>query len=142
MVPAILLGAYSLLALIASVQDARARRYPNRLALAMAALALCLALLSGEGAARLFFCCATSLLLVIVEVVWRALRGTSGLGMGDVKALAGAVLVSPRAAFLSLVLSLLLLAFCCVVARRRSLPFLPFFFPVFLVLLFCLEVCP
>lgn len=132
----------------AAVIDARSRRFPN----ALAALALVLgalaavwpvlaALPAGAGAppagelaaalaARLLSHAVPASLaagaLTALEVGWRARRGSAGLGMGDVKLLAALMLADPLTGLTSFAAALALLALACVLARRPSLPLIPF----------------
>lgn len=127
---AILMGA-------AAVIDAQTRRFPNPLALAMAAVSLALCFLLHPGSVVALRLCVSLVLLTVLyafERAWRRLLRTEGLGMGDAKALAIAALVAPGCALLAFCLSLFALAVICMVRRLRSMPLLPLFYPIFAVM--------
>lgn len=148
--------AFTALLLLASVIDARSRRFPNALAAAMAALALAVALIAAEGrASRLALtpasepvgdaalalmtlrqlavplACAAILCAVLFgfELLWRRARGSAGLGMGDVKLLFALVLADPARGVIAFAGGLALLALACLASRKASLPLIPFVFP-------------
>ncbi len=116
--------------------DARERRVPNGLVLAMLACGVVLAWCRYDAAARgvvfgaALTVCAT---LVAAEVLWRRWRGHAGLGMGDIKVLFCMMLVHPVVAVSSFALGLLALAVAAVAMRRQSLPLMPFFGTAFLI---------
>ena len=119
--------------------DARWRRFPNWLAVACAVAAVGTVFARGGvyAAGRsvviaVFICSA----LVLFELFWRRARGSSGLGLGDVKALFSLVVLSPVAGLAAFAVSLLLLALVCVATKRPSLPLLPFLVPVFAIMSF------
>ena len=127
------------LALIAAsmVVDARERRVPNALVLALIACALVVAVtgrawceLAWVAGAAVAVCGA----LVGFEVLWRRLRGSAGIGMGDIKVLFCMMLVDPAAALAAFAAGLLVLALVAAALRRSSLPLMPFFGAAFLVL--------
>lgn len=87
--------------------------------------------LAGPVVAALATCAA----LVGFELLWRRVRGTAGLGMGDVKLLFCLMLVSPARGLFSFAAGLVLLAACCLMLRKRDLPLIPFIAAVWLALL-------
>ena len=121
----------------AAMVDARERRLPNALTLAVAVLgfgqmALVAALRLPEPAGfspvpvRILSASATLVVLFVFEQAWRRVRGSSGLGYGDVKLLGALALwVGPS---VSLVLAVsALLAACVGIARgARSFAFGPY----------------
>lgn len=113
----------------AAVIDARSRRLPNALALALAACGASCAVAAG-GAASLARHALAGLavcgLLLAFELAWRALRGERGQGMGDIKALLALMLADPLRAVASYAAAMLALAGFGLLARRRSLPLIPF----------------
>ena len=123
---AMLAGAFAAAAAI----DARTRRLPNGLAVALAMCAAMVALARG-GVRTLtlhaFTACATTVLLVAFELVWRHVRGSFGQGMGDIKALGAAMLADPAVALAAYAAGMVMLAVTGAATRRRALPFLPFF---------------
>lgn len=129
--------------LAAAVIDARERRFPNHLALAALLLGSVAVLLSHGPCAlvvNLGLAACASGSLVAFEVLWRALHGGgSGIGMGDVKALAAMMSFSPVAGLGGFCVGLLGLAVFGVVARKRSLPLLPFAVPGFLLALLAVS---
>lgn len=130
---------YCALLVAAAGIDAASRRYPNALAVAVAALGFALsATRDGVPAAtaRLLSALGCAVLLVLFELAWRRSHGGSaGIGMGDVKALVGFMVVSPFAGLAGFALGLLLLAAVGALARRPALPLLPFAVPSFLLAL-------
>lgn len=142
---------YALMA-YAAWRDARTRTFPNGLALAFAAACAVEAVLAGglgragapdgmgglqEGGFSLssglhalgmdaLAAAAAFALLFALELGWRRVRGEPGLGMGDLKFLFGLMLVDPVKALMAFVLGLVALALTGLVARKRSLPLLPF----------------
>lgn len=148
-----------LLALLfaAAVIDARSRRFPNLLAAACVAAAALTAAYpaflravnpfswgvglaaSGSGPlgavlANAVIAALATVALLAFELAWRRFRGASGLGMGDVKLLFALMLADPISGAISFVAGLALLGIGCVVARRASLPLIPFVVPVWAVL--------
>lgn len=127
------------LALVAASMaiDARERRVPNALVLALLACALVVAVtgrtwreLAWVVGAAVAVCAA----LIGFEVLWRRLRGSAGIGMGDIKVLFCMMLVDPAAALAAFAAGLLVLALAAAALRRGSLPLMPFFGGAFLVL--------
>ena len=116
---------------VAALIDLRARRLPAALAaiLVLISIALCL---GGHGWLGLgvssFLALATCAALASFEIIWRTVRGETGLGMGDVKALFALMLLSPEGGILAFAAALLLLAVFGRVFGYRSLPMLPFMF--------------
>lgn len=115
------------------VFDLRERILPNRL---VAVLALCgaatlpsSALVPFPAAERLAWAVGTLLVLAAAELLWRRLRGSSGIGAGDVK------LLGASALFLGPLVAAQLLIACAaavlVAALRRSAR--PFAFGPYLV---------
>ncbi len=117
--------------------DARERRFPNELvaACAVAALAgvwLDLGLntaLDHAGLAVIVY-----LALVLTESLWRRFRQTSGIGMGDAKALFALCTFDPMGGIVAFVAALLGLAIACLITKSRSLPLLPFLVPIFAII--------
>lgn len=137
-----LAGVFAASMAAAVVIDARSRRLPNSLAAFMALVAVVLA--RSLYPAQTFFAhvfCGIVLFnaLMLFEFIWRRVSGCSGLGMGDVKALAILALISPMAALISFCISMVLLAVICLARRLKSLPLLPLLLPTFAVVL---AVCP
>lgn len=118
----------SVLLVAAAVIDARERRFPNQLALAMALAALAHAALLGaeRGLLHLAIALIAALALTAFELLWRRWRGSAGIGMGDIKLLFALVLADPVRGLAAYALGLVLLAIGCVAARRGSLPLIPF----------------
>lgn len=137
-----LVGVFAASMIAAAAIDVRSRRFPNILAAFMSLVAVGLAW--SLYSAPVFFthvCCSIVFLCVLVgfELVWRRASGRSGLGMGDVKALAILALLSPLAAFAAFCISMLLLSIICLVRRLESLPLLPLLLPAFA---FLVVICP
>lgn len=135
----VLLFGYCALLLVAAAVDAASRRYPNALALAIAVLGISCSI-SRDGvlaaASRLLAALGCAALLALFELAWRrSHRGTPGMGMGDVKALVGFMVVSPSAGLAGFASGLLLLAAAGSLAKKPSLPLLPFAVPSFLLAL-------
>lgn len=127
---------FAVVLVCAGVVDARTRRLPNPLALALVASAFGASVaLNGPGAAAAHLLCASAcfLILMCLELLWRRVTGRAGLGMGDVKALFGIMLIDPPLALFAFGASLLALAACALAARVSSLPLLPFLAGAFLV---------
>lgn len=126
---------YHVLLLAAAAIDARERRAPNALVAAMLAVAAAHLALSRQPASWVpVIACALAVcgLLVALEVAWRHLRGSIGLGMGDVKVLGTTMLLDPASAVAGFIGALALLAVAALALRKPSLPFLPFFFGAFI----------
>ena len=117
--------------------DARERRFPNALAGACAVAALAgvwldLGLntaLDHAGLAVIVY-----LVLVLTESLWRRLRQTPGIGMGDVKALFALCTFDPMGGIVAFAAALLVLALSCLITKSRSLPLLPFLVPIFAII--------
>lgn len=137
MVLLILKCAACLLLVAAAYIDARSRLFPNELALALAFVSAACALCSSGAvycaialARAAVFCAA----LFGFEALWRRYRGSSGIGMGDLKATFSLLVLSFRAGVAGFCVGLALLAVACVARRADSMPALPFIVPSFLVL--------
>lgn len=117
--------------------DARERRFPNELAgtCVVAAFAgVCLdkgvnTALDHAGLAVIVY-----LSLVLTESLWRRVRQTPGIGMGDVKALFALCTLDPMGGIVAFAAALLTLAAACLIAKSRSLPLLPFLVPIFAII--------
>lgn len=117
--------------------DALERRFPNELAgtCVVAAFAgVCLdkgvnTALDHAGLAVIVY-----LSLVLTESLWRRLRQTPGIGMGDVKALFALCTLEPMGGIVAFAAALLTLAAACLIAKSRSLPLLPFLVPIFAII--------
>lgn len=120
-----------------AVIDARERRFPNELAGACAVAAFAgvwldkgvNTTLDHAGLAVIVY-----LALVLTESLWRRLRQTSGIGMGDVKALFALCTLDPMGGIVAFAASLLALAITCLITKSRSLPLLPFLVPIFAII--------
>lgn len=120
-----------------AVIDARERRYPNALAGACAVAALAgvwfdkgvNTSLDHAGLAVIVY-----LSLVLTESLWRCLRQTPGIGMGDVKALFALCTLDPMGGIVAFAVALLVLAISCLLTKSRSLPLLPFLVPIFAII--------
>lgn len=120
-----------------AVVDARERRFPNELAGACAVAAfagvwLDLGLnitLDHAGLAVIVY-----LALVLTESLWRRLRQTQGIGMGDAKALFALCTLDPMGGIVAFAGALLALALSCLITKSRSLPLLPFLVPIFAII--------
>ena len=120
-----------------AVVDARERRFPNELAGACAVAAfagvwLDLGLnttLDHTGLAVIVY-----LALVLTESLWRRLRQTPGIGMGDAKALFALCTLDPMGGIVAFAVALLVLALSCLITKSRSLPLLPFLVPIFAII--------
>ena len=119
--------------------DFRERRFPNVLAAACAVAAfvgvwLDLGLntaLDHAGLAVIVY-----LSLVLTESLWRRLRHAPGVGMGDAKALFALCTLDPLGGVVAFAVALLTLAVACLIAKSRSLPWLPFLVPIFAIIEF------
>lgn len=117
--------------------DARERRFPNELAgtcFVAAFAGVCLdkgvsTALDHAGLAVIVY-----LSLVLTESLWRRLRQTPGIGMGDVKALFALCTLDPMGGIVAFAAALLTLAAACLIAKSRSLPLLPFLVPIFAII--------
>ncbi len=126
-----------LCAIAGAIIDARERRFPNALAGACAVAALAgvwldLGLntaLDHAGLAVIVY-----LVLVLTESLWRRLRQTPGIGMGDVKALFALCTFDPMGGIVAFAAALLVLALSCLITKSRSLPLLPFLVPIFAII--------
>lgn len=104
--------------------DARERRFPNELAGACAVAAFAgvwlnlglNAALDHAGLAVIVY-----LTLVLTELLWRRLRQTTGIGMGDAKALFALCTLDPMGGIVALAVALLALALSCLFTKSRSL---------------------
>ncbi|WP_373573495.1 prepilin peptidase [Collinsella aerofaciens] len=120
-----------------AVIDARERRFPNALAGACAVAAFAgvwldlglNAVLDHAGLAVIVY-----LTLVLTESLWRRLRQTPGIGMGDAKALFALCTLDPMGGIVAFAVALLALAAACLIAKSRSLPLLPFLVPIFAII--------
>ena len=110
--------------------DARERRFPHALSVLLAATSAIFGLMHGgiRGFAwHALAAVAVMALLLATETLWRRMHsGAAGLGGGDVKFLAAFMLADPLYALASFILGLCLLAVCGLLARRDTLPLLPF----------------
>ena len=120
---------FAVLMAVSALVDARHRRFPCAVWLA---LGLCAAVRASiaQGPIRLACNAAVGfticMLLVAVELVWRRYRGAIGIGMGDIKYLFATCLFDPVVAVLAFCCALVLLAASGIALRRASLPLLPF----------------
>ena len=120
-----------------AVVDARERRFPNALAAACAVAAFAgvwldrgvNTALDHAGLAVIVY-----LALVLTESLWRCVRHTPGLGMGDVKALFALCTLDPLGGIVAFAVALLALASSCLFTKSRSLPLLPFLVPIFAII--------
>lgn len=120
-----------------AVVDARERRFPNALAAACAVAAFAgvwldrgvSTALGHAGLALIVY-----LALVLTESLWRRLRQTPGVGMGDAKALFALCTLDPLGGIVAFAGALLVLALSCVITKSRSLPLLPFLVPIFAII--------
>lgn len=120
-----------------AVVDARERRFPNGLAGACAVAALAgvwLDLGLNTALDHAGFAVIVYLSLVLTESLWRRLRQTPGIGMGDAKALFALCTLDPMGGIVSFAVALLVLAISCLLAKSRSLPLLPFLVPIFAII--------
>lgn len=120
-----------------AVVDARERRFPNALAAACAVAAFAgvwldrgvNTALDHAGLAVIVY-----LALVFTESLWRRVRQTPGIGMGDAKALFALCTVDPLGGIAAFAVALLVLALSCLLTKSRSLPLLPFLVPTFAII--------
>lgn len=110
--------------------DARERRFPHALSVLLAVTSAIFGLMHGGIRGFAWHALATvavMALLLATETLWRRMHsGAAGLGGGDVKFLAVLMLADPLYALASFILGLCLLAVCGLLARRDTLPLLPF----------------
>ena len=126
-----------LCAFAGAVIDARERRFPNALAAVCAVAAFAGVwldrgsdvALDHAGLAVIVY-----LALVLTESLWRRFRQTSGIGMGDAKALFALCTFDPLGGIVAFAAALLVLATTCLITKSRSLPFLPFLVPIFAII--------
>ena len=126
-----------LCAIAGAIIDARERRFPNALAVTCAVAALAgvwldkgvNVALDHAGLAVIVY-----LALVLTESLWRRLRQTPGIGMGDVKALFALCTFDPMGGIVAFAAALLVLALSCLITKSRSLPLLPFLVPIFAII--------
>lgn len=117
--------------------DIRERRFPNALAAACAVAAFAGVWLDGglntaldhAGLAVIVY-----LTLVLTESLWRRLRQTTGIGLGDAKALFALCTLDPMGGIVAFAVALLALALSCLFTKSRSLPLLPFLVPIFAII--------
>lgn len=120
-----------------AVVDARERRFPNALAGACAVAAFAgvwldrgvNTALDHAGLAVIVY-----LALVLTESLWRRVRQTPGIGMGDAKALFALCAVDLMGGIAAFAVALLVLALSCLLTKSRSLPLLPFLVPIFAII--------
>lgn len=126
-----------LCAIAGAIIDTHDRRFPNSLAgvCAVAAFAgvwldrgMAVAL-DHAGLAAIVY-----LALVLTESLWRRLRQTPGIGMGDAKALFALCTFDPMGGIVAFAAALLVLALFCLITKSRSLPLLPFLVPIFAII--------
>ena len=143
------------LLIVAALYDHGQRRVPNPLALAMVSAGALAAIwpgvlnwldlfhwgLTGRPESFLLTLATNAIaagvvagLLVGIEAVWRRVRGSVGLGMGDVKLLFALMVASPTRGLVSFAVALVLLAIVGAATHRRSLPLVPFILPSWAVL--------
>lgn len=120
-----------------AVVDVRERRFPNALAGACAVAAFAgvwfdrgvnTALDHADLAVIVY------LALVLTESLWRRVRQTPGIGMGDAKALFALCTVDPLGGIAAFAVALLVLALSCLLTKSRFLPLLPFLVPIFAII--------
>lgn len=120
-----------------AVVDARERRFPNTLAAACAVAAFAGVWLD-RGVNTAFdhagLAVIVYLALVLTESLWRCVRHTPGIGMGDAKALLALCTVGPLGGIMAFAVALLVLALSCLLTKSRSLPLLPFLVPIFAII--------
>lgn len=120
-----------------AVVDARERRFPNALAAACAVAAFAGVWLD-RGVNTAFdhagLAVIVYLALVLTESLWRRVRQTPGIGMGDAKALFALCTVDPLGGIAAFAVALLVLALSCLLTKSRFLPLLPFLVPIFAII--------
>lgn len=120
-----------------AIIDARERRFPNALAGACAVAAFAGVwldcgvdtALDHAGPAVIVY-----LALVLTECLWRRLRQTPGIGMGDAKALFALCTFDPMGGIVAFAAALLVLTTTCLITKSHSLPLLPFLVPIFAII--------
>lgn len=120
-----------------AVVDARERRFPNALAAACAVAAFAgIWLDRGVNTAldHAGLVVIVYLVLVLTESLWRRVRQTPGIGMGDAKALFALCTVDPLGGIAAFAVALLVLALSCLLIKSRFLPLLPFLVPIFAII--------
>lgn len=120
-----------------AVVDARERRFPNALAGACAVAAFASVWLDrGVNTAldHADLAVIVYLALVLTESLWRRVRQTPGIGMGDAKALFALCTVDPLGGIAAFAVALLVLALSCLLTKSRFLPLLPFLVPIFAII--------
>lgn len=120
-----------------AVIDARERRFPNALAAACAVAAFAGVWLdAGLNTAldRAGLAVIVYLSLALTESLWRRLRQTTGIGMGDAKALFALCTFDPMGGIVAFAAALLVLALSCLITKSHSLPLLPFLVPIFAII--------
>lgn len=120
-----------------AVVDARERRFPNTLAAACAVAAFAGVWLDrGVNMAldHVGLAVIVYLALVLTESLWRRVRQTPGIGMGDAKALFALCTVDPLGGIAAFAVALLVLALSCLFTKSRFLPLLPFLVPIFAII--------
>ena len=126
-----------LCAVAGAIIDARERCFPNVLAGACAVTAFAgvwldkgvNVALDHAGPAVIVY-----LTLALTESLWRRLRQTPGLGMGDAKALFALCTFDPMGGIVAFAAALLVLSLSCLITKSRSLPLLPFLVPIFAII--------
>lgn len=124
-------------AIAGAIIDARERRFPNALAAACAVAAFAgIWLDKGISVAldHANLAVIVYLALVLTESLWRRLRQTPGIGMGDAKALFALCTFDPMGGIVAFAAALLALAIACLITKSRSLPLLPFLVPIFAII--------
>lgn len=117
--------------------DARERRFPNALAAACAMAAFVgvwLDLGMNTALDHAALAVIVYLALVLTESLWRRVRHTPGIGMGDAKALFALCTLDPMGGIVAFAIALLVLALSCLFTKSRSLPLLPFLVPIFAII--------
>ena len=120
-----------------AVVVARERRLPNALAGACAVAAFAGVWLDrGVNTAldHADLAVIVYLALVLTESLWRRVRQTPGIGMGDAKALFALCTVDPLGGIAAFAVALLVLALSCLLTKSRFLPLLPFLVPIFAII--------
>ena len=118
-----------LCAIAGAIIDARERRFPNALAAACAVAAFAGVWLDKGVDVAIDHANLAVIVysaLVLTESLWRRLRQTPGIGMGDAKALFALCTFDPMGGIVAFAAALLVLAIACLITKTRSLPLLPF----------------
>lgn len=125
----VLVGA---LMLVAAFIDAKTRTYPNGLAAALFLVAF-IGTLAGKDPGAAMRHALIALLIgagfLVFELIWRWLRASPGLGIGDIKFIATAAIICPVGALAGCALGLACMALAAMASRARSMPLLPFLVP-------------